>query len=173
MRAHDRPLFQPICRSLFYSLPFTIPLALLRTLSLSLSPPNQLDEASAEPLASRFDRRSVDRSLSNASLLSEFNLARALKLFSKKKQKQNNKYKEKILQIYQALVRAVYIVYTPCVTSWRCRAINICEIFIQFFESTQFSVRKCLKYTIIQRSLGKIKGINMVYIIYIQNERKL
>lgn len=88
MRAHDRPLFQPICRSLFYSLPFTIPLALLRTLSLSLSlSGNQLDEASAEPLASRFDRRSVDRSLSNASLLSEFNLARALKLFSKKKAK--------------------------------------------------------------------------------------
>lgn len=90
MREHDRLPSSSrsvarcftLCRSQYLSLSYGLSLFL----SLSLSA-NQLDEASAEPLASRFDRRSVDRSLSNASLLSEFNLARALNLFSKKKAK--------------------------------------------------------------------------------------
>lgn len=104
-----------LCRSRSLSLAFRHCLSLCLSLSLFRGerPPNQLDEASAEPLASRFDRRSVDRSLSNVSLLSEFNLARALNL-CRKKNKINTK---KILQIYQTLVRAVYIVYTPCVIS--------------------------------------------------------
>lgn len=88
MREHDRLPSSSrsaarcftLCRSQYLSLSYGL------SLSFSLSA-NQLDEASAEPLASRFDRRSVDRSLSNASLLSEFNLARAPNLFSKKKSK--------------------------------------------------------------------------------------
>lgn len=103
-RARSASLFQPICRSLFYSLPFTIPLALLRTLSLSfcLSPPIsstklQLSHSHRVLIAAQLIGASRTRRCS-VNLIWHARLTCS----AKKKQKHNNKYKEKILQIYQA-----------------------------------------------------------------------